>query len=126
MKQSEINKAYNSLLKLSELKLPYKKSRDIYKMLNLLKEHFQFYVREQQKIIAFYKGTIDGQTITFNEGTNDERITTANKCFGELTQLTEGEVEIEIQPVIITETDFDNQSISPVDFDNLNGFIIFE
>lgn len=124
MKQIKINKAYGAFIKLLELKFPIKISREIYKQTNILKEHYEFYVQEQDKIIQSFRGTIDANgSINFDGDDSRER---SRKCLDELTQLNESEVEIEIKPILITETDFGDQVISPADFGYLDDFIVFE
>lgn len=124
MKQLKINQAYGAFLKLLELKFPIKIAREIYKQSNVLKEHYEFYMREQDKIIQSYHGNVNANGLVNFDGENAEEI--SRKCCEELNQLNESEVEIEIKPILITETDYGDQIISPADIGNLDGFIVFE
>lgn len=124
MKQIKINQAYSAFLKLLELKFPIKTSREIYKQSNILKEHYEFFTREQDKIILSYHGKVSANGLVNFDGENAEE--RSRKCFEELNQLNESDVEIEIKPILITETDYGDQTISPADIGNLDGFIVFE
>lgn len=125
MKQIKINQAYGAFLKLLELKFPIRISREIYKQSNILKEHYEFFVQEQDKIIQSYHGRVVNANglVNFDGENAEER---SRKCFEELNQLNESDVEIEIKPILITETDYGDQIISPSDIGSLDGFIVFE
>lgn len=124
MKQFQINKAYGALNRLLELKFPIKKSREIYILTNKLKEHCDFGAKEEVKIIQSYDGIInDNGSFNFDGENRNER---AQKCISELQQLSESEIEIDFKTIIINETDYGIQTISPADIGNLEGFIIFE
>ena len=124
MRQNKINKAYGAFIRLLELKFPIKISREIYKQSNILKEHYDFFMREQNKIIQSYHGEVNENGVVNFDGEDFEE--RSHSCLTELNQLGESEVEIEIKPILITETDYGDQIISPSDIGNLDGFIVFE
>lgn len=129
MKQYSVNKAYSSLMNLSELMFPYKKSREIYKLINVLKEIVEFGAKEQLKIIKDYNGEM-GDDGSFNFTGIDKEERTRN-CFNDLKKLNESEVDLEITPIILTEAECETaweskNMITPADMSNLEGFIIFE
>lgn len=121
MTQFKINKAYGTLVRLAELKLPLKKAYELYKMTKAMEDVYQFAVSEEQKYINEFNGTInpDG-TVSFEDATK----------FGEfqerLAALNDMEVEIDIAPVKLTEADMGDQTITPAEIFSLEGFVCFE
>lgn len=124
MKQGTVNKAYLSILNLSELKFPYKISREIYKMKNSLKEIVEFGAQEELKIIKGYNGEVRNDGSFAFVGVDKKERT--RDCFNDLQKWQENEVDLEIKPILLTEADCDSQKISVSDIENLEGFIIFE
>ena len=121
MKQKKISKAYPALLQICEYKLPINKARAVYRMMNLMREHFEFALSEEKKSIVEYGGKVnqDG-TISFDKQEN----------FGmfcdRMTEINESEIEWSEPPIVLTESEIGNQSISVSDIRSLEGFIIFE
>lgn len=121
MKQKEINRAYNSLSKLVEYNLPVKKARDVYKLMKMVEDAYQFAANEERKYLAEYKGVIkEDNTIAF------ETPTDCAAFQDKLTELNDADVEIEVETIALTEQDIGEQKLTPMDIYNLEGFIIFE
>lgn len=121
MKQERINKAYISLVKLREYNLPVKKAYAIYKMLSVVEGAYEFAFGEEKKYLDEFGGTIkNGVEIVFE---------TPEKCAmfkTKINELYEAEVDIEIEPVTLTEGDLKEQTLTPADIANLDGFVVFE
>lgn len=121
MKQERVNKAYISLVKLREYNLPVKKAYAIYKLLSAVEGAYEFASGEEKKYLDEYGGTIkNGTEIIFE---------TPEKCTAfktRIDELYEADVDIEIEPVTLTEKDLKEQTITPADIANLDGFVIFE
>lgn len=121
MKQANINKAYASLQKLKELRLPMKKAYGIYKLCTAIQEPYAFALGEEQKYLAEYGGKPNGDgTITF---------ATPMDCAAfrdKLEELNNMDVDITVETVTLTEADFGEQMITPSDIANLEGFVTFE
>ncbi len=121
MKQERINRAYKSLSKLIEYNLPLKKARGIYKLMKAVEESYEFAANEERKYLSEYKGVIkEDNTITF------ETPTDCAAFQDKLAELHSMDVDIEIDTVVLTEQDFGEQTLMPVDIYNLEGFVIFE
>lgn len=121
MTQFNVNKAYVVLAKISEFKLPVKKAYEIYKLAKTLEERYRFAVDEEKKYIEEFNGTIN------NDGTVSFENAEIYGAFQEkLSELNDMQVDIEITPVVLTEKDLGEQTISPSDIYNLEGFVTFE
>lgn len=121
MTQYKVNKAYPALNHLAEFRLPVKKARGIYSMMKMAEEYFQFAVQEENKYVTEFHGkpNPDG-TITF-ESQED-----FGKFQERLADLNNSEIEWEFEPVVLTEDDIGNQTITPSDIFYLEGFVAFE
>lgn len=119
--QKQINNAYTSLAYLSRLKLPIKVSYDLYKMVKITEEKFNFSIEEEKKLLDCYNGTVDEQgVIHFKDG---DSVTKFNKEHEELLAL---EHDLDIDPVIVDMNTVDDQRISITDIINLEGFVSFK
>jgi len=121
MKQYKINKAYPALMRLADFRLPINKARKLYDITNCLAEHFKFALSEERKYIEDCNGTSnDDGTVSFP----------SPEYFGQyqekMIELNELEIDINIDPVILTESEIGNQTISISDIRNLEGFVSFE
>lgn len=121
MTQNNINKAYPALIRLSELRLPVKKARSLYTLIKKTEDHFQFAIAEERKYLNDAGGieNEDG-TITFK---TPEQFAQFQDRMAELKELI---IEWDFQPVILTENEIGDQTISPSDIYNLEGFVSFE
>lgn len=121
MTQFKINKAYSTLVRLAELKLPLKKAYELYKMTKSMEQSYQFAISEEQKYINEFNGTInpDG-TVSFEDaikfGAFQEKLAALNDM----------EVEIDITPIVLSEKDMGEQPITPAEIFSLEGFVSFE
>ncbi len=120
MLQEKINRAYGSLVKLKDLRLPVKKAYDIYKLVQAVEGAYQFAFDEQQKYLAEFKGV----------PSNDGNIVfdTPAECAAfkkKLDELNSVDVDIDIKVVNLTESDLGEQTITPADIFNLEGFVDF-
>lgn len=126
MTNETLSKIYSSLMRVSEMKLPYKKSFMVYKLINEIKPHIDFCVQEEQKIITSYQGVIrpDG-AVAFEGDDEEDKKKRFIGCFNELDQLHKIDVEINISPITLDESEHKNQEISAIDIGNLDGVVNF-
>lgn len=121
MKQESINRAYSSLLKLKDYKLPLKKAYAIYKLYTAISESYEFALGEEQKYMMEYKGKPNGDgTVTF---------ATPTDCAAfrdKVEELNNMDVDVNVEAVAISERDLGEQAITPSDIANLEGFVTFE
>lgn len=120
MIQEKINRAYESLMKLNNFKLPVKKAYAVYKLVQAVDSAYQFALSEERKYLDEFHGTLkeDGN-ITF---------LTPSDCTAFKTKLDElcnMEVDIAIEVVKLDEKDLGEQTLSPADIFNLEGFVDF-
>lgn len=121
MKQKQINKAYGSLKKLKEFSLPLTKAKAIYDIFKAIDVPFQFALEEEQKYLSDFGGTFgDNGTIEFKDKDSRDAFIQRDD------ELNEMEVDVDITPVTLTESDLGSQQISPSDIENLDGFVNFE
>lgn len=121
MTQYKVNKAYGALSRLTEFKMPVKKARALYTITKKAEEHFNFAVQEEKKYIAECNGKInDNGSVSF------ETPELFKEFQEKLMELNESEVDLDIQPLILTDADIGEQSISASDMYALEGFVSFE
>ena len=121
MTQFKLSKAYPSLVRLAEYRLPVKKALAIYKITKKAEEHFRFAAQEERKYIEEFDGKIntDG-TISFD---SPEQY---GKFSEKLADLNDLQIEWTDEPVVLTEADLGEQQISPSDIFNLEEFVSFD
>ena len=96
MIQEKINRAYESLMKLNNFKLPVKKAYAVYKLVQAADNAYQFALSEERKYLDEFHGTLCNM-----------------------------EVDIAIDVVKLDENDLGEQTLSPADIFNLEGFVDF-
>lgn len=120
MLQGKINRAYESLMKLNNFKLPIKKAYAIYKLVQVVDEVYRFAVSEERKYLEEFHGTLnEDSSITFL--TPGDRIEFQKR----VDELCNVEVDIAIEAVRLDERDLGGQMLSPADIFNLEGFVDF-
>lgn len=121
MKQETVNKAYSSILKLKEYHLPVKKAYAIYKLASVVEPAYKFALNEEQKYIEDFHGTMnESGSVVFP---------TPTECAAfrdKVEELCGVDVDITIEPVTLAEADLGEQTITPQDIANLEGFVTFE
>ena len=120
MKQERINRAYGALRRLNEYKLPVKKAYAVYKLMRAIDDSYQFALGEEQKYLSEFGGVLneDG-SIQFSS---------PEKCemFKEKVQeLSNNDTDISFEQVVLNESDLGEQTVTPADIYNLEGFVIF-
>lgn len=121
MKQERINRAYSALLKLKDYKLPLKKAYAIYQLYQSISDAYEFALNEEQKYMLEYKGNPNGDgTVTFPTPTDCAAFR------DKMEEISEMDVDVTVEPVPITEKDLGEQTITPSDIANLEGFVSFE
>lgn len=120
MKQYQINKAYGSLQRLSSMQMPIRDSRNIYMLIKSLEDAYNFALEQEQKLMAKYRGQyMEDGSIMFP--TPDETTGFRN----EISELNMLESDVIFSPVEINCDAFGEQTLSPMDIANLDGFIEF-
>lgn len=121
MKQEQINRAFPSLVKMRDMNLPVKKARAIYKLYVAVEGAYDFALGEEKKYLSEFNGTVAGDgSINF---ISPEDCTAFKEKFEGLVY---SEVDLDIEPVTLSESDIGDQMLTPGDIYNLEGFVIFE
>lgn len=90
-------------------------------MQSKMKEHFEFALSEEEKYVREFHGTLNqnGSVIFSNQDEFD-------KFQAQINELNELDVEWDLSPVVLTESDVGEQTISVSDISALEGFVVFE
>lgn len=124
MTQLQISKAHETLVELYKIKFPTQISKPVYVLKNLTKDTWEFMSNEETKIIQSYNGILNNDGSFLFSGENaKERY---EKCFSELNQLHNLEVELAFIPITITKAESNDKPISGEMIEKLEGFVIFE
>ena len=121
MKQSEINKSYNALVRLSQVRLPIKTAFSVYQLVKKMEEPYKFALEEEKKLINKYNAEVKENGIISFSSAEDK-----NSFQNELQELNQLDHDIEIEPIVIKMEDLGEQTITPSDIFALEGFVEFE
>ena len=121
MKQSEINKSYNALVRLSQVRLPIKTAFSVYQLVKKIEEPYKFALEEEKKLINKYNAEVKENGIISFSSAEDK-----NSFQNELQELNQLDHDIEIEPIVIKIEDLGEQTITPSDILALEGFVEFE
>lgn len=121
MKQSEINKSYNALVRLSQVRLPIKTAFSVYQLVKKIEEPYKFAFEEEKKLINKYNAEVKENGIISFGSAEDK-----NSFQNELQELNQLDHDIEIEPIVIKIEDLGEQTITPSDIFALEGFVEFE
>ena len=120
MKQSEINKSYNALVRLSQVRLPIKTAFSVYQLVKKIEEPYKFAFEEEKKLINKYNAEVKANGIISFSSAEDK-----NSFQNELQELNQLDHDIEIEPIVIKIEDLGEQTITPSDIFALEGFVEF-
>lgn len=121
MKQENINRAFHSLSKLNEYRLPVKKAYGVYKLMKAIEPAHRFAFEQEQKYLAEYHGTVaESGTVAFESPADCAAFK------DKLEELCNIDVDVELEPVTLSEKDLGEQQVTPADIFNLEGFVTFE
>ena len=121
MKQSEINKSYNALVRLSQVRLPIKTAFSVYQLVKKIEEPYKFALEEEKKLINKYNAEVKENGIISFSSAEDK-----DSFQNELQELNQLNHDIEIEPIVIKIEDLGEQTITPSDILALEGFVEFE
>lgn len=121
MKQSEINKSYNALVRLSQMRLPIKTAFSVYQLVKKMEEPYKFALEEEKKLINKYNAEVKENGIISFSSAEDK-----GSFQNELQELNQLDHDIEIEPIVIKMEDLGEQTITPSDIFALEGFVEFE
>lgn len=121
MKQSEINKSYNALVRLSQVRLPIKTAFSVYQLVKKMEEPYKFALEEEKKLINKYNAEVKENGIISFSSAEDK-----DSFQNELQELNQLDHDIEIEPLVIKIEDLGEQTITPSDIFALEGFVEFE
>ena len=126
MKYSQIINALKCINSVLQLRLPYPKARDIFKLSKRLTEENDFFGAEEIKLVREYAKkdqngdpVVNGGVITFPDIQNKQKYTV------EIQKLLDMETD-HIEPVTLTADDIGDQTIQPDVIAKLDGIVIFE
>ena len=119
--QAMVGRLYPAVARLTDARLPAKKAFQIYKLAKKFRDLYEFAISEEKKIVDSLSGMIgDDGMIKF---ANQEDYV---KFQDSITELHQVDIDIEFEPVILTEDDIVNLNITAADISTLEEFVIFE
>lgn len=121
MKQMQINRAYAALSRLLNIPLPASEAYGVYMLAKKLEPNYTFELEQQRKLVQKYDGAIN----------SDGSIVFANRKNGidfqqEIDDLSNIEVILDVDPIIVECSHLDGHKITPIDMYNLDGFVVFK
>ena len=128
MNYMKIVNSMSALQGMPQMRLPYAKARDIYKMYKKFEEEYNFFIQEEIKLVnEFGEKDEQGKPIVYKNGTvKFSDIESKNKYEAKLTELGAQESDIQVKPIVLKEADIGEQVISPETMGKLEGIISFE
>ena len=128
MNYMKIVNSMSALQGMTQMRLPYAKARDIYKMYKKFEEEYNFFIQEEIKLVnEFGEKDEQGKPIVYKNGTvKFSDIESKNKYEAKLTELGAQESDIQVKPIGLKEADIGEQVISPETMCKLEGIISFE
>ena len=128
MNYMKITNSMSALKEITQLRLPYAKARDIYKLYKLFEEEYNFFAQEEKKLVIEYAGkNTDGSPNVSANGViifSDQQSKTQYAL--KLAELCAQECDIKIKPVKLCADEFGTQMITPETMTKLEGIIYFE
>lgn len=121
MKQFQINRAYSALNKLANMQMPIRDAYNLYLLSERIKPAYNFELEQEKKLIEKYAGVLNQNTgaIAFQD---DESAASFQR---EMAALNSFDVDIEVNPVVISMDSLVEQKIAPIDIMCLDGFVTF-
>lgn len=128
MNYLKIVKSMSALQEIIQMRLPYAKAKVIYKIYKNFEDEYKFFVQEEIKLVnEFAAKDEQGKPIVYKDGTvKFDNIESKNKYEAKLSELGDLKSDIQIKPIVLTETDIGEQIISPEIMGKLEGIISFE
>lgn len=128
MNYLKIVKSMSALQEMMQMRLPYAKAKVMYKIYKNFEYEYKFFVQEEIKLVnEFAAKDEQGKPIVYKDGTvKFDNIESKNKYEAKLSELGDLKSDIQIKPIVLTETDIGEQIISPEIMGKLEGIISFE
>ncbi len=128
MNYLKIVKSMSALQEMMQMRLPYAKAKVMYKIYKNFEDEYKFFVQEEIKLVnEFAAKDEQGKPIVYKDGTvKFDNIESKNKYEAKLSELGDLKSDIQIKPIVLTETDIGEQIISPEIMGKLEGIISFE
>lgn len=128
MNYLKIVKSMSALQEIIQMRLPYAKAKGVYKIYKNFEDEYKFFVQEEIKLVnEFAAKDEQGKPIVYKDGTvKFDNIESKNKYEAKLSELGDLKSDIQIKPIVLTETDIGEQIISPEIMGKLEGIISFE
>lgn len=128
MNYLKIVKSMSALQEIMQMRLPYAKAKVMYKIYKNFEDEYKFFVQEEIKLVnEFAAKDEQGKPIVYKDGTvKFDNIESKNKYEAKLSELGDLKSDIQIKPIVLTETDIGEQIISPEIMGKLEGIISFE
>lgn len=128
MNYLKIVKSMSALQEMMQMRLPYAKAKVMYKIYKNFEDEYKFFVQEEIKLVnEFAAKDEQGKPIVYKDGTvKFDNIESKNKYEAKLSELGALKSDIQIKPIVLTETDIGEQIISPEIMGKLEGIISFE
>ena len=128
MNYVKIVKSMSALQEIIQMRLPYAKAKGVYKIYKNFEDEYKFFVQEEIKLVnEFAAKDEQGKPIVYKDGTvKFDNIESKNKYEAKLSEVGDLKSDIQIKPIVLTETDIGEQIISPEIMGKLEGIISFE
>lgn len=128
MNYLKIVKSMSALQEIMQMRLPYAKAKVMYKIYKNFEDEYKFFVQEEIKLVnEFAAKDEQDKPIVYKDGTvKFDNIESKNKYEAKLSELGDLKSDIQIKPIVLTETDIGEQIISPEIMGKLEGIISFE
>lgn len=120
MNQLKIANAYNTLVKLGNAQLSIPDAYAVFKLRKALEDNNTFYTQKMRDIIMQYNGRFESGTFVF------ESPEVCQQAKDELDELNNAEADVEFKQAEIELAAIRDGAMTPNDFENLEGFVVFK
>lgn len=122
LKVIQIGRLNEIFVQLTMLRLPPKKAYALYSISKTIGEKFEFVANEQRKLVEEYGVSVSPEGY-FNFEENPEK---GAEFMAKLQELNEMEIDLDINPVILTENDTRGFTLTMAQVAALEGIVSFE
>lgn len=130
MKQTVINKAYKTLMRIYAMPINVRVAHQVCVLAKALKPSFDSCYEMEQKLIEKYDVKVDdGKLICLPENDTPEATAEANerlaKLVGEWDELHNTEISLELSPLRVSFDDIEDVKLTPAEVESLYSFVEF-
>ena len=128
MNYMKIANSMSALKEITQLRLPYVKARDVYRIYKAFEEEYNFFAQEEIKLVSEFaeKDANGNPCVTSNGVIKFKDATTKMEYVAKFSELGLQESDMKFKPVILYAEEIGEQIISPETINRLEGIISFE